>query len=356
MTEETVSRLHVAITASKRLLRSKECVIVMPSTLHTHFFGWLVLSFLLSGAGKCDGFILPRSSRQHICSNVVSKSDDDTLAKFNNKHFNDAPKILLIGATGRLGSIVAQKLRERSIPYQCLVRPKSLHKLSKNKTIDYDNDKVKIIEGDLANQEDVERAVSGTSSCICVSGTFRKTKFRDLLGRVIRPQRRSCDHKDSSHPYNVHYVGTQNLCRAMKNSSQGTNGKLVKVTGVMLSLPSSHPLLVLGNLIYSGLPRWHKAGEKVIVNGDIDYTILRPGSFREEAEYRDSNKRFVIDEEGALPRLYRGGKKQKPLVGIEALADLCIDCCLGKEADASSNRKRITIDTIGKILYPRWEF
>jgi len=188
----------------------------------------------------------------------------------------------------------------------------------------------------LANYNQVKEAVCGNggiSGVICVSGSFRKRKLSDFLRFTSK---RSIS--DTSHPYIVNHIGMVNLCRAMENKLMSQKPKIVKVSGVLLSLPKWHYITILGNFIYSGVINWHKEGEKDIINSGLPYTILRPGSFRNNLV----GGKTIIDTDGVLkPKL----KLEKPIVDIDNLADICIDCCLLNTTISDVNNK---------ILYPRW--
>jgi len=245
--------------------------------------------------------------------------------------------VLVIGATGRLGSAIVQKLSYKNIPYRCLVRPKSpnferIQGLTGGQ----------IFEGDLANPEHVEAAVTsgdGISGCICVSGSFRKTRIGDVLLPWRWADKRKG--KDTTHPYIVNHKGMQHVCKSVNDYNQGHEKiKIVKVSGVMLSLPRWHHINILGNIIYSGVLRWHKAGERDIIDSGVPYTILRPGSFRDDKEH-GQKKGMELVEDGALkPSLLV--RLKKPVIGIDDLAEVCIECLTFRG------------DIDGKTLYPRW--
>ena len=254
---------------------------------------------------------------------------------------NETPSrkpILVIGATGRLGSAIVKILSSRSIPYRCLVRPKSpnferIQGLSGGQ----------IFEGDLANPQHVEAAVNsgdGISGCICASGSFRKTK----ISNVLLPWQWS-NHKkgkDTTHPYIVNHIGMQHVCKSVNDYNRNQEHekiKIVKVSGVMLSLPRWHHINILGNMIYSGVLRWHRAGERDIIDSGVPYTILRPGSFRDDKEYGHLKRGVEIVEDGELKPSLR---LKKPIIGIDDLAEICIDCLTFRS------------DIDGKVLYPRW--
>mmetsp|Transcript_7277 Transcript_7277/g.15227 ORF Transcript_7277/g.15227 Transcript_7277/m.15227 type:complete len:381 (-) Transcript_7277:154-1296(-) len=258
--------------------------------------------------------------------------------------------ILVIGATGRLGSRIVSKLSQRNIPYRALVRPSS-----KN----YDRigylSGGRIYEGDLIRYHDVRAAVcgeGGIGGCVCVSGSFRRTRLGDWLRLrwLSRGRRRRVPVEDTDHPYGVHHVGMQNLCRAIQELNDAEDEdedgeeeggvKIVKVSGVLLSLPRWHYVSWMGNMLYSGVMKWHRTGEEDIMGSGIRYTILRPGSFRNDEEYEHVEKELVVTRDGALSP---GIRVKKPRIGIDDLADLCIDCL----------QSRSDIDD--EVLYPKWE-
>ena len=251
--------------------------------------------------------------------------------------------ILVIGATGKLGRCIVSKLYERNIPYRCLVRKFSPNMDALSQYISPDAEEQTIFEGDLASFDDVRNAVcsgDGISQCIVVSGSFRKRRASDLL-LPFRGGKNKI--KDTSHPYIVNHIGMQHLCKAIHelNSDNGQDvptTKIVKVSGALLSLPQWHYISLLGNMLYSGVMRWHKEGEKDVVQSGIPYTILRPGSFRDDVEFGHLKKELIVSEDGALRP---GIKVKKPMIGINDLADICIEC-LESRAEWDN-----------KVLYPK---
>ena len=150
--------------------------------------------------------------------------------------------------------------------------------------------------------------------------------------------------KDSSHPYIVNHIGMQHLCKAiheLKNANEEDipTPKIVKVSGALLSLPRWHYIGILGNILYSGVMRWHREGEHDIIQSGIPYTIMRPGSFRDDVEYGHLKKELIVSEDGALRP---GIKVKKPMIGINDLADICIKCL------------ESSTEMDNKVLYPKW--
>ena len=252
--------------------------------------------------------------------------------------------ILVIGATGTLGRCIVSTLYERNIPYRCLVRKDSTNIDRISQYISSNDVQQTKFDGDLASYDDVLNAVcssDGIRGCIVVSGSFRKRKASDLL-LPFRGGKKNI--KDSSHPYIVNHIGMQHLCKAiheLKNANDEDipTPKIVKVSGALLSLPRWHYIGILGNILYSGVMRWHREGEHDIIQSGIPYTIMRPGSFRDDVEYGHLKKELIVSEDGALRP---GIKVKKPMIGINDLADICIKCLeSSREMD-------------DKVLYPKW--
>lgn len=74
------------------------------------------------------------------------------------------------------------------------------------------------------------------------------------------------------------------------------------------------------------------------MESNIPYTILRPGSFRNDDRHGKLKQGLTNTEDGCLNP---GLKVKKPIIGLEDLSDVCIDCL-----DSSDEND-------GKILYPR---
>mmetsp|Transcript_23154 Transcript_23154/g.39576 ORF Transcript_23154/g.39576 Transcript_23154/m.39576 type:complete len:325 (+) Transcript_23154:221-1195(+) len=311
----------------------------------------LIASLVLTSAFCCDAFLLVGPRQKNIFlynkrSVTLLQSSAATDLAYQSYMAKTKP-ILVVGATGKLGSRIVDKLNQRAIPHRCLVRPSSpnFDKIQQQCSSGVGQ----IFEGDLSNSDDVRDAVcsdGGIGGCICVSGSFRKRKIRDLV------RWGKSNIRDTSHPYIVNHLGMQYLCEAMDElndtrsidevkggSQQQSSPKLVKVSGVLLSLPKWHYVNLLGNLLYSGVLRWHRKGERDVIDSGIPYTILRPGSFRDDTEYGHLKRGLIISEDGAVKPTLR---VKKPMIGIDDLAQVCIDCL---DSSMESN---------GKVLYPRW--
>mmetsp|Transcript_20635 Transcript_20635/g.42081 ORF Transcript_20635/g.42081 Transcript_20635/m.42081 type:complete len:387 (-) Transcript_20635:1006-2166(-) len=329
---------------------------IVPSTKGTSLAASLPLCALASAAVSASSSNFEpstggSSSDGSNTKRISIQSRDDIVPPLPSYRPTTTPKpILVIGATGRLGSRIVSKLSQRNIPYRARVRPSSTN----FDRIGYLSGG-RIYEGDLIRYHGVRAAVcgeGGIGGCVCVSGSLRRTRLGDWLRLrwLSRGRRRRVPVEDTDHPYVVHHVGMQNLCRAIhelndaededEDGEEEGGVKIVKVSGVLLSLPRWHYVSWMGNMLYSGVMKWHRTGEEDIMGSGIRYTILRPGSFRNDEEYEHVEKELVVTRDGALSP---GFRVKKPRIGIDDLADLCIDCL----------QSRSDIDD--EVLYPKWE-
>lgn len=85
--------------------------------------------------------------------------------------------VLVIGATGQLGSDVVRNLAEAGRPVRALVRPGSAHEdLAALEGVE-------VVNGDLADHDSIDRAVSGVEAIVATAGTVapRKGDDRDAI-------------------------------------------------------------------------------------------------------------------------------------------------------------------------------
>lgn len=78
-------------------------------------------------------------------------------------------KILLLGATGKLGRVVVDELLKNN--YQVIALVRNPNKLNQ------DNSNLRVIKGDLTNNNDLKNALRGVDSVISVLGHGFRTKF-----------------------------------------------------------------------------------------------------------------------------------------------------------------------------------
>jgi nucleoside-diphosphate-sugar epimerase len=181
--------------------------------------------------------------------------------------------VLVVGASGRLGSQVVRSLLARNIPVRALVR-KQPSEMG-----------VEVVIGDVSDLRSLVEATRGCSAVICVHGMSPL--------RFSRPSDLFRQSSDANHPYNVNYKGTCNVIAAMKMNDVS---KLVRITGSAIGRGDYYIFKALFNLLLSFTIKWHERTEIAIREAGIDYTIIRPNELTREPPARDSNRTLILTQ------------------------------------------------------------
>lgn len=234
-------------------------------------------------------------------------------------------KVLVVGATGRVGGLVVKILVSRGYQVVALARdPDSapakalallpLAQEDEKGTVG----KVTIMKGDVTDLSSLLAPTRGCVACIAVNGASRVTQplmdtaafvlhailhLISLAKRAVTPRERSASDSYSSfeslyrsasslattypkeHPYNVNYLGTLNLLQAARQASVP---KFIRVTGLSVGYSAFNPITCLLNLVISFAVRWQLAGERAIRGSGVDYTVIRPGALTDSAAAPES--------------------------------------------------------------------
>lgn len=162
-------------------------------------------------------------------------------------------KLCIFGATGRTGSRVLEQALDAGHEVKVLVR--SPGKLTRS------GERVEIVQGDLANRSDVERAVSGVDAVVMAAGPVR------------------------SSPVDMIEVAARNLVAAMK--ATGTS-RLVWLTGAGVlddrdAKAFSRGLIRgLMKLVAGKVLRASEAAYAIVTGSGLDYTVVRPPMLADE--------------------------------------------------------------------------
>jgi hypothetical protein len=185
-----------------------------------------------------------------------------------------AHKVLVLGATGRVGSHVVSRLISQGIPTNILVRdPK---KAQLNPLLNGAN----IYTGDVNNIEDIAKSCQGCDSVIAAHGMNppRFTKLTDFFFDI---------RKDLSHPYNVNYLAMKKVIAVMEK--QGIK-KLVRITGSMIGTNPFHWIVLLFNFLLSCTVKYHELTEIAIRASNLDYTIIRSSGIKSIPRVQEYNQ------------------------------------------------------------------
>ena len=217
-------------------------------------------------------------------------------------------RVLVVGATGRLGRRVVQALQREQVAVRALIR---------GGDHDFDSD-VEVVQGNVLDSESLQRATQDCDAVISVQG-MKPLRFSKLQDLIRHPS------LDPLHPYNVNYMGTKNILSAMKSNQVK---KIVRITGSAIGKGELYLFKALFNLILSFTVKWHERTEIAIRESGLDYTILRPNELVEDPSAREFNRTLV---------LHQNFESTKPgEISISDVADLCVESTLNPKLSFST--------------------
>ena len=226
-------------------------------------------------------------------------------------------QVAVVGASGRLGRQVVQRLVSSQIPCKILLRqpvevtttiPQSLDEnSSKEEVAAYlaNLQGVTVVVGDVTSEETCKELLQDCSACMAVYGATRRSQFSDLWKDV--------SDTDPTHSKQVNYVGLLNLLRAAAASTACK--RIVRITGKGENPESFISILI--NILGSMAKAWNYQGELALrAQSDVDYTIIRPGIMTEKGPPPGSI--LCMDDNGA-------DLKVAP-IAYEDIAAVCCEC------------------------------
>ncbi len=194
-------------------------------------------------------------------------------------------EILVTGATGRIGSLVANRLVALHTTPRVFVR-------NVEKACSLLAPEVEIVSGDLADEEAVARSLDGIGRVLLVSPV---------------------------HPEQRHLQG--NLVRA---AAAAENPLIVKISGLGTKLTST---------VDSG--RWHAETESDIQRLGLPYTFLRPNFFMQNLGFGLEHIRKTGEVRAAV------GEARIAMVDVRDIADVCVKLLTG-EVDSTGKAYALT--------------
>lgn len=201
--------------------------------------------------------------------------------------------VFITGASSKLGQKVVQKLDNHNISTICLVRNYSAITMLEKKTVH-----TQFVQGDPIKDPDIlEHIMKGCSHSINLHGVIKPTKISNYFKNIY----------DIDHPYYVNYLSMENIIDSCINNEIK---KIIRVTGLATAFPAYHPIPLIFDTLYSSNVHWHRMAEKKIIDSGLDFTIIRPGGFRETFYDKIEISKNII--------------KPPALINYEKLADLIV--------------------------------
>jgi len=257
-------------------------------------------------------------------------------------------RVLVIGGNGRVGSKIASKLLAQGTPTRILVRDLDRAKNDPNLA------GCELRQGNVCSLEDVMQASKDCGAIISVHGVKppRLSRIQDLYRHP---------RYDMSHPYNVNYIGIQNILKAMQ---EHRIQKLVRITGALVNKSPFSPFVALFNILLSKSNKWHEKAEIAIRESGVDYTVIRPTGIVQRVYLRPKKVKKSINETLKAPSssssrsdtepltaptklvMLRGDSKKGPKlpgqISVDNLADLCV---LSLDSSQHLSRRTVVVST-----------
>ncbi len=189
-------------------------------------------------------------------------------------------KVLLTGATGRTGSLVLKKLRQRTTEFAPIGFTRSQ---SKAKEIFCSNSG--FVFGNILDKPTLKQAMKGCGALIILTSAVPRMK-----GTLTPGNPPEFDFEPGGTPEKVDYYGQKNQIDAAKEAGV----EQIVLVGSMGGTDENHPLNRLGN---GNILIWKRKGEQYLMDSGIDYTIIHAGGLINEPE---GMRQFVMDKEDRL--------------------------------------------------------
>ncbi len=174
-------------------------------------------------------------------------------------------KVLVTGATGKTGSLVLKKLRQRTDEFQGIGFARSQEKV---KTL-FDSTEGFFL-GDIREPSSLESALAGCDGLVILTSATPKMKAPPEPGK--RPE---FEFPEGEYPEIVDWLGQKNQIDAAKKAQV----KQIVLVGSMGGTNINHPLNSLGN---GNILVWKRKAEEYLINSGINYTIIRAGGLLDE--------------------------------------------------------------------------
>ncbi|KAK7287294.1 hypothetical protein RIF29_00512 [Crotalaria pallida] len=161
--------------------------------------------------------------------------------------------VLVVGASGGVGQLVAASLFQRNVKSRLILRDpeKAITLFGKQ-----DEEKLQVYKADTRNQDDLDPSIfEGVTHVICCTGT---TAF---------PSKRW---DDDNTPERVDWVGVKNLVSALPSTVK----RVVLVSSIGVTKSNELPWSIM-NLF--GVLKYKKMGEDFLRSSGLPFTIIRPG-------------------------------------------------------------------------------
>lgn len=172
-------------------------------------------------------------------------------------------KVLVTGATGRTGSLVLQKLRQRPDEFEAMGFARSPAKVQ-----ELFGSAAGFFFGDILDRSSLDKALKGCQALVILTSAVPKMKAPPQPGE--RPE---FEFETGGMPEQVDWLGQKN----QMDAARAAGVEHVILVGSMGGTDENHPLNRLGNILI-----WKRKAERYLIDSGLDYTIVRAGGLLDE--------------------------------------------------------------------------
>ena len=179
-------------------------------------------------------------------------------------------KIVVTGATGRTGSLVVKKLRQRQNTFEVVGLARSQEKVEAlfNSTEGF-------IFGDIREPDTLKDALVGCQGLVILTSAIPRPK-----GDTKPGERPELGFPMGEMPEQIDYYGQKNQIDAAKSAGV----EHIVLVGSMGGTDPNHFLNTIGE---GKILIWKRKAEEYLINSGIDYTIIRAGGLIDESGGRE---------------------------------------------------------------------
>lgn len=214
--------------------------------------------------------------------------------------------VLVTGATGRTGSIVLQKIRQKEDDFEGIGFARS-----RSKAQELFGTTEGFYFGDIRDQNSLESAIKNCDALIIVTSATPQMKAQPAEGE--RPE---FTYPEDATPEIIDYQGQVNQIDAAKKAGV----EQIIVMGSMGGTNENHPLNKLGN---GNILIWKRKAEQYLIDSGINYTIVRAGGLLNES---GGKRKLLVGKDDTLLQ------RESPTIPREDVAEVMVQALSIPEA------------------------